>query len=562
MATPTSARWRRSTAGLALALASAVATGQTAAPPETSPFSESVNVEVVEVEVYVSDAHGAPIAGLAPSDFTLTIDGERRDLAGFFEGAARSQLSAPSVSTVTEPSVATPAATPAPSLPERRLSLAVLLDELHMQPAARKRTLERVAAMLDERIAAGDQVMVATLDRSLRVRRAFDETSPIADSLKAIEKHAPGGIHTEIDRRQTMSTIRDLWASQGCQALAQMQAIGESWTQQVEHESRTTLSSMTTLLAALGGRSGRKALLVVSEGMSLTPGLEAKLLIEELCPGQPGGATTGLVNELHAVTRAANAAQATLYTLDAGGQRVLASAVDAGPGLSMADQSAIRADTQDPEFALASDTGGKALIESNKPEILVAELAQDLAAYYSLAFTPRPADAGRAHRIKVEVARPSARVRYRSSWEPVPPAAALEGRVVAALKLGGGADNPLSAELTAGAAHREADGGFTVPLRLEVPASGLVLLPQGDRRRGRLLILLGVADSEGRTTPVRSLPLAVDLPALAPEADDIARVPLEVRLKLRQGRNTIVVAVHDEGGTATSLLRREVMVGR
>src|SRR4029450_9888876 len=90
------------------------------------------------------------------------------------------------------------------------------------------------------------------------------------------------------------------------------------------------------------------------------------------------------------------------------------------------------------------------------------------------------------------------------------------------------------------AARREADGSFTVPLQLEVPASGLVLLPQGDRRRGKLLILLAVSDSEAPATPVRSLPLPVDLPALAAGATDAARVPLEVRLKLRQGRNSIV----------------------
>ena len=77
------------------------------------------------------------------------------------------------------------------------------------------------------------------------------------------------------------------------------------------------------------------------------------------------------------LARAANAAQVTLYTLDAGGQRVLGSAVDQGPGLSFANQSDVRADSQDPVFTLAADTGGKALLESNRPELLVADLAQD-----------------------------------------------------------------------------------------------------------------------------------------------------------------------------------------
>src|SRR6185503_2829366 len=322
-----------------------------------------------------------------------------------------------------------------------------------------------------------------------------------------------------------------------------------------------TLETLESLLHGLGGRGGRKALLLVSDGLSLTPGLEAELLLIELCGGRPTP-STGLVGPLSRVTRAANAAQVTLYTLDSGGQRVLASAVDAGPGLSMANVGEVRADSQNPGFALAAATGGKALLESNKPEFLVADLAQDIAAFYSLAFAPRAGDAGRAHRIKVEVKRPGVRVRHRSAWDPQPPEAKLNGRVLSALRFGGEEQNPLAARLEVGAPKRESDGNYTVPLRLLVPATGLTLVPRGERRQGSLRVLVAVQDGEGRTTPVRGLPLPVDLAAL-PEGTtaDPAQVPLELRLKLRAGRNVIAVAVHDEVGQDTSVVRREVTVG-
>ena len=62
---------------------------------------------------------------------------------------------------------------------------------------------------------------------------------------------------------------------------------------------------------------------------------------------------------------------------------------------------------------------------------------------------------------------------------------------------------------------------------------------------------------------MRGLPLPVDLamPPAGSGAADSAQVPLEVRLKLRQGRNIIAVAVHDEVGKDTSVVRREVTVG-
>lgn len=544
-----------------------VAAAVAAQPPETVPptpaFGASVEVELVEVEVFVSDGHGAPVTGLGAADFVLSVDGERREIAGLYESMPRAELSQPTLTMEPAGEEPTAAPTPVPSATDadRRLSLVVLLDELHLQPGGRKRTLDRIGGLLDERLAAGDRVLLATLDRSLAVRRAFDATGPIATDLAAIYKRAPGGIHNEVERRQTLSQIRDLYADNGCEALGEMQALASAWRGDVERESRLTLEALQTLLESLAGRSGRKALLLVTEGMSLTPGLEADLLLEELC-NVKRVPSTGLAAPLSRVVAAANAAQVTLYTLDAGGQRVLASALDPGPGLSMANQVDVRADTQDPAFALAVDTGGKALLESNRPELLLADLAQDLAAYYSLAFTPRPGDAGRAHRIRVEVRRPGVRVRHRSSWDPQTAAERLEGRLLAALRFGGEESNPLGARLEADVPHGEADGSFTVPLRLVVPASALTLVPHGNRRQGSLRVLLAVRDGEGRTTPVRALPLPVDLPALLGEgAADGATVPLQVRLKLRQGRNTIAVAVHDEVGQATSLIRREVTVG-
>jgi VWFA-related protein len=554
---------------IAVALASLLAASALPAqPPESAapPFGASVDVEVVEVEVFVADAHGQPVTGLTAADFALEVDGESRPIAGLYESKPRAELSiAPPLSAPPgEPAASAPAApvaTPPPT-PERQLSLVVLLDELHLQPAGRKRTLDRIAALLDERVAAGDRVMLATYDRSLQVRRPFDATGPLAADLSKTHKRAPGGLHVEIERRQTLTQIRDLHLSRGCEARDEMQAVAGAWAGDVERESRATLSTLEGLLQGLAGRSGRKALLLVSEGLSLTPGLEAELLITELCGGN-AKPSTGLVGALARVSRAANAAQVTLYTLDAGGQRVLGSAVDGDRGLSFANQSVVRADAQDPVFALAADTGGKALLESNKPELLVADLAQDLAAFYSLAFAPRAGDIGRSHRIRVEVRRPGVRVRHRSAWDPLRPEDRLEARLLAALRFGGEEQNPLLARLQVGTPQRERDGNYTVPLRLLVPASGLTLIARGERRQGSLRVLLAVQDGEGRTTPVRGLPLPVDLAAL-PEgsAADAAEVPLEMRLKLREGANVIAVAVYDEVGQNISVVRQQVVVAR
>lgn len=200
-------------------------------------------------------------------------------------------------------------------------------------------------------------------------------------------------------------------------------------------------------------------------------------------------------------------------------------------------------------------------MQSNRPEKLVADLAQDLVAHYSLAFAPVPADHGRSHSVRVEVRRPGVRVRHRSSWNPTTPAQKLEARLLAALHFGGEETNPLLARLEPGSSRRDADGNFTLPLTLLVPARTLVLLPPGERRRGSLRVLFAGQDSGGRTTPVRSVARPVDLPA-APHGSgrDGAEVPQELRFRLRPSHNTTIVAVHDELGPAISLMQRVVTV--
>jgi len=527
---------------------------------ETEPttFGASVEVEVVEVQVFVSDGKGTPVRGLTAADFRIEVDGHPRPVVNFYEARGTTDVSLVEGATAAGadvPSPAPAAATPPPP-PSQQLSLVVLVDDAHLQPNERKRTLERLRPMLAERIAAGDQVMLTSLDHSLQVHRRFDETGSAEAALQAIERRAPGGVHAELEHRQTIDQIRSLYVMSGCQALTEMQQVANFWRGSVEHESRTSLDALEDLLRRLAGRSGRKALLYVSSGLPLNPGLEAELLINELCGGTQKPAV-GLATEVQEVARVANGAQVTLYSLDAGGQRVLGSAADAGPGLSLADVAMVRGDNQDTQFALAHETGGTALLESNKPELLLADLARDLTTYYSLGFAPTAADAGRPHTIAITTTRPGLHVRHRSAWEPLGPEQRLTARVLAALALGGEETNPLRARLTTGTPRRTDDGSFELPLALEVPASALALVPEGERRHGSVRVLLAVADASGGTTPVRALPLPVDLPAQPADA----AVPLNVRLRVRPGLTTIVVAVHDEVGQETSVLRRQVTAG-
>jgi hypothetical protein len=156
------------------------------------------------------------------------------------------------------------------------------------------------------------------------------------------------------------------------------------------------------------------------------------------------------------------------------------------------------------------------------------------------------------------VLRPGLRVRHRTSWQPLTSDQRVHALLLGELRLGAAdadGDNPLGARLEIDPPVPDAAGAWATRLRLTVPAEGLSLLPEGDRRRGRLRVFVAVIDEAGRTTPVRSLPLPVDLPAGA------AAVPLVIELRIAAGENRLAIAVRDELSQQTALLRGRVTAG-
>jgi hypothetical protein len=60
-----------------------------AATPAAEPtYYEAIDVDVVNVEVFVADRHGNPILGLRPQDFTVLEDGKPVTITNFFSAVA------------------------------------------------------------------------------------------------------------------------------------------------------------------------------------------------------------------------------------------------------------------------------------------------------------------------------------------------------------------------------------------------------------------------------------------------------------------------------------------
>ncbi|MFL6194134.1 MAG: VWA domain-containing protein [Thermoanaerobaculia bacterium] len=575
------------------------------APPS---FGETVDVNVVNVEVYVTDKDGRRITGLDRKDFTLLEDGKELALTNF-EAVSPAGRSGPAIQSGRgglEPAAAPASEAAPPADPDEALSLVVFVDNQHVRPENRKRTLEQVRKFLDQTVKPGDRVLFATNDLGLHVRQPFtDDRAALDAALAEIETLPAFGMQEDNQRRSAFRTFTTLNTIHFC-GIENVAPI-EAFAIETRERALRSLGAMTLLINSLSGVPGRKALLFVSDGISTTPGQELFQAVYDVCSGSSvaqGVAPTGdsstlgekmpggkfaeeAEGELGAKYRPeqaaldalkyslsqrfidlaahANANRVTFYTLQASGLRGFASAdAESEPGLRLLTTGAIqqiqRGNLKDSLTALAVDTGGRAMLDVNDflPEL--ARMQEDFESYYSLGYTPVHTGDGKQHRIAVKVNRPGVRVRYRQTYRDKPVMEKAADRTLAAL-LHGLEENPLGIEMTVGDPLPGEAGLWAVPVRLRIPLFKLAILNQEQTYEGRLRLLVATSDAKGGTSAVRQ----VEVPLKIPRKEVLSAMGqyylYTLTLKMPAGDQRVAVAIRDDLAAQTSYLTRPVKVG-
>jgi VWFA-related protein len=128
-----------------------------------------------------------------------------------------------------------------------------------------------------------------------------------------------------------------------------------------------------------------------------------------------------LVRELAEITRAANRANATLYTID---PRGLIAGQDLDEEVDTQDWLAYVRETQDSLRVLAEETGGIAVVNQNDFDKALKRIDAETSDYYVLGYySSNPDPLKRVRRIEVKTSRPGLAVMHRTSYtlKPVPP---------------------------------------------------------------------------------------------------------------------------------------------
>ncbi len=263
-------------------------------------FFDQVDVDLVNVDVVVTDRQGRPVTGLTREDFEIFIDDRQVELTNFFEvGGLRA-----------------PDATATPSHPQgttEQLNLVIVVDNRNIRPQHRKLLLDRLREYLagesrpgvGQAGMSGGQIMLATLNRGLEVTVPFTEDRQrILSALDEVEQQGSLYALLDSDRRAFLSrlqravlrTYNPAGESQsindrpnarshgvtggvmGDPAFDDAISMALKLANDVRHlaeqryqRTRATMTALARLSDALGGMPGRKALLYLSDGLPTRP---------------------------------------------------------------------------------------------------------------------------------------------------------------------------------------------------------------------------------------------------------------------------------------------------
>lgn len=593
-------------AGL-LWLPSATAAAPQAAPAEPPvSFGEVVEVDVVEVEAQVTDRQGRPVPGLRKEDFELFMDGRRVEIVNFREiGAA--VAAPPAAQPGPSPESTQAGSTQAGPASREPLSLAVLLDNRFLDPGHRARALQQIRAFLAEHLAPGDRVLVASHGQGLRVHLGFTSDAGAVDAaLNAMGELSADGPEHDRARRSAfdslMTTFRLGKTGPGAVPCGpEIESPARSYAQEMRQDALRSVGALKYLVNSLSGMPGRQAVVYVSDGLPLTPGQELYEVIEVLCGGNPTGAAgmgaagPGVPNEdapvdvsgraeayqarqaaldaqkfaihkeVQSLVAHANAQRVTLYPLQAGG---LAAGMPGGASMGAGERVlesgpvffSMAANLQSSLTALASGTGGQAILDTNDFRGGLGGVVDDLSSGYSLAFAPDHPGEGREHRLEVRVKRPGARVRQRESFRHKPPLERVFDRTLAAL-VHGYEDNPLEVSVEAGEAHLLPSGRWSLPLRIKVPLFRLAIQDRQGTFEGKLRLLVAVGGADGSATPVRQVEVPIQIPRESLLTAMGQYFLYELRLEVGADAERVALAVRDEFTLTASYVSQAVSVG-
>ena len=401
--------------GLSTGLAAQAPAPQAPAPPAPAAASGQkptfrVAIDYVTTDVIARNQQDQFVADLTKDEFELYEDGVKQDITGLtlVHGGRVHNLATPPAAAVTD-GLVLPVSRPTNDTAGR--IFLIIVDDLHLEFRNTGRIRDLFKRISKTLVHEGDMFsIVSTGPSSIAIDPTYDR-KVLDESIKKI----------------TGNGLKPADIIQGAEG-----SDGPSEVRYRANVAFSTAHDMLTQMEKINNR--RKAVIWVSDGYDFNPFAESRLGEDPVFGGRfgqtrdegreqqqsnPGSqnqfSDADLARELSEVTRTANRANATLYTID---PRGLVAGTDLDEQLDPNEYAEYVRKSQDSLRVLAEQTGGIAVVNQNNFEKALKRIDAETSDYYMLGYSssnPDPLKRTRKLEVKL-VNRPGVTVWSRTSY--------------------------------------------------------------------------------------------------------------------------------------------------
>lgn len=387
-----------------------------------------IETEVVQIDVVVTDKQGNIVRDLKREDFQLFEDGKPQTIAYFSVNSVTNP--ARWIKTDSTSAKAKNPTTPSPVALENTIGRHIVLaiDDIHLAPGNLMFARQALLKFFDKQVTTGDQVALITTSGQLglyqqfttdyeALRRAINRLSVQERTITSssdvpritpyqaelIDNYDPDATQIAVNELMTkLRMSRDMALSEVRIKARMINAMSVNFTTQ-------TLATLENVIRGLRPLPGRKAMVLLSDGFTL------------------GGSSQGRFQDLRRITDAATRAGVVIYSIDARGLVTGPASMDASqsgfgfeipPGARQRIENSSIEAQRDGLNALAHDTGGFPVFNTNDLNLGFQRVLDDTESYYLLGFEPTSSYRdGRYRKLQVKIpGRPELKIRTRSGY--------------------------------------------------------------------------------------------------------------------------------------------------
>ena len=457
-------------------------------PPKSDDTVVKISTNLIQIDVTVTDKNGKVVSGLRAEDFEVFENGERQNISNFsFRGRSVGGVSIVGEALPNETSTVPTGIGPLNPASIRR-SVAIVVDDLNLSFASIYYTRKALKKFVDQQMLPDDLVAIIRTGGGVGALQQFTSDKRLLHA--AIEKlrwnpfggsfdslSSVGQSEVDMTERFTREStaissgdVKTVTPTLIHENISDKKATDYNATKNAASQedgiyAQTSLGAMRYVINGMSKLPGRKAMMVFSDGMAI--GNDSNK-----------GRSSSVFNYLQDAADLANRSSVVVYTFDTKGMRSMSigasdntyEIIDGHRGSKERERTKDFKDSQDGLVYFASQTGGKALLNSDDLNGGIQRALDEQAGYYLLGYVPDAEtfdpNKRKFNKLEVKVNQPGLKVSHRSGFFnnngtgiPVQPQLTAERQMAEAL-MSPFAQSDIALNINALYADDPADGGY------------------------------------------------------------------------------------------------------